>query len=545
MTARPSVLRELAALLAVVLAGVAQAFALAWPFASVPSLSLTADQPSGLLQLLALALGLWVVRAAPTGRRAVLRGWVLATAWLAATFWWLYVSMHTYGGLPAPLAAFAVWALAACLALYYAVALALWWRWRASAAWSQALALAALWTFAELARATWFTGFPWGAIGYAHADTLTALAPWLGVYGIGAVAAVLAALAAALPSRAWRGGLLGLCLAGGLWWSAGGDRLRETGSDAGGLAVRLLQGNIAQDEKFSGSSGLPQALSWYGDQIRAAVARPQPTLVVAPETAIPQLPQQQPLDYWRPLWRAVADGRGAVLLGLPLGDFEAGYTNSVWGWTPDAAARALQAGAAPAGHEDPPTAALQAFHRYDKSHLVPFGEFIPTGFRWFVRMMNIPLGDFARGGLGQPPLAFGGQRLAPNICYEDLFGEELAVGFADTPTAPTVLVNLSNIAWFGDTVAIAQHLQISRLRAMELGRPMLRATNTGATAVIDHTGRVTHALPRLTRGGLDAEVRGREGLTPFARWAARWGLWPLGLGAALLLALAWAGRRRP
>ncbi len=544
MTARPSLSREIAALLLVALAGAAQALALAWPFAAVPALHLDPGQPSGLLQLMALATGLWLVRAAATGRRALLRGWVLATAWLAATFWWLFVSMNTYGGLPAPLAAFAVWALAASLGLYYTVALTLWWRWRASPAWAQALALAALWTLAELMRATWFTGFPWGAIGYAHADTLSALAPWLGVYGMGAVAAAGAVLLASLPSRAWRGASVGLLLAGVAWWSGEGDRLRESGSDAGTLAATLLQGNIAQDQKFS-QGGLPLALNWYGEQIRTGVARPRPTLVVAPETALPLLPQQQALDYWRPLWRAVADSRGAVLLGLPLGDFKAGYTNSVWGWTPEGATRALQAGAALPGHEDPPAAALASFHRYDKSHLVPFGEFIPWGFRWFTEMMNIPLGDFARGGLGQAPLVFNGQRLAPNICYEDLFGEELAAGFGDAATAPTVLVNVSNIAWFGDTVAIDQHLQISRLRAMELGRPMLRATNTGATAAIDHLGRVTHHLPRLTRGELHVEVRGREGLTPFAQWASRWGLLPVGLGAGLLLGLAWAGRRAP
>ncbi|MDP2419107.1 MAG: nitrilase-related carbon-nitrogen hydrolase, partial [Hydrogenophaga sp.] len=138
----------------------------------------------------------------------------------------------------------------------------------------------------------------------------------------------------------------------------------------------------------------------------------------------------------------------------------------------------------------------------------------------------------------------GGQRLAPNICYEDLFGEELAASFRDPDQAPTVLVNLSNIAWFGDTVAIDQHLHISRLRALELGRPMLRATNTGATAVIDHRGVVTHLLPRLTRDRLEATVQGRSGTTPYARWAARWGLWPLwGVCLAMLLLIA-ATRRR-
>jgi apolipoprotein N-acyltransferase len=136
-----------------------------------------------------------------------------------------------------------------------------------------------------------------------------------------------------------------------------------------------------------------------------------------------------------------------------------------------------------------------------------------------------------------------GQRLAPNICYEDLFGEELAASFRDPAQAPTVLVNLSNIAWFGDTVAIDQHLHISRLRALELGRPMLRATNTGATAVIDHRGVVTHQLPRLTRDRLEATVQGRSGTTPYARWAAQWGLWPL-WAACLAVVLVFAGARR-
>ena len=156
-------------------------------------------------------------------------------------------------------------------------------------------------------------------------------------------------------------------------------------------------------------------------------------------------------------------------------------------------------------------------------------------------------GDFARGALPQAPWSWAGQRIAPNICYEDLFGEEIAAGFATAEGAPTVLVNLSNIAWFGDSIAIDQHLQISRLRALEFGRPMLRATNTGATAAIDHRGVVTHQLPRLERGRLEAVVEGRSGLTPYAQWAARWGLMPLWVvcGALLLViaSLRHLGRR--
>ncbi|RYZ10488.1 MAG: apolipoprotein N-acyltransferase, partial [Comamonadaceae bacterium] len=142
-----------------------------------------------------------------------------------------------------------------------------------------------------------------------------------------------------------------------------------------------------------------------------------------------------------------------------------------------------------------------------------------------------------------------GQRIAPNICYEDLFGDEIGAGFRDRASAPTILLNVSNIAWFGDTVAIDGHLSISRMRALEFKRPMVRATNTGATVVIDHFGRVTHSLPRLTRGVLLASVEGRDDITPFAWWVSRFGLWPLwGSAIAVLLAAAAAGigrARRP
>jgi len=217
------------------------------------------------------------------------------------------------------------------------------------------------------------------------------------------------------------------------------------------------------------------------------------------------------------------------LIGLPLSAPAAAgvpqYTNS---------ALALVPGAAPDAY------------RYDKHHLVPFGEFVPPMFRWFVQLMHIPLGDFARGQVVQPPLLWHGERIAPNICFEDLFGEELAQSFANPATAPTLLLNLSNIAWFGDTVAIDQHLHISRMRTLELGRPMLRATNTGATAIINAQGVVTHQLPSGVKGALTAEVHGVDGpATPYARWVSAWGLWPLAVGAALVLGgVAWRTHRK-
>ena len=210
---------------------------------------------------------------------------------------------------------------------------------------------------------------------------------------------------------------------------------------------------------------------------------------------------------------------------MPLGDYNSGYTNSVVGLS------AASRGAAP--------------YRYDKVHLVPFGEFIPTGFRWFTELMNIPLGDFARGPLNAPSFSVGGERIAPNICYEDLFGAELAQRFIDPASAPTIFANVSNIGWFGDTIAVDQHLHISRMRTLEFQRPMLRATNTGATAIIDHRGQVLAQLPPFTQGVLDGRVQGREGLTPFAWWSARFGLWPWLVLAGAVIALCLSVPRAP
>lgn len=499
------------------------AAALAAGGAQALALSATLPGPvGGALHILSLAWLAHLLRAASV-RRAALAGWLFAAAWLAGTFWWLFISMHIYGGLAAPLAALAVLALAAFLALYYGAAGALlaWLRLPHGAAW--ALAFAALWTLAELARARLLTGFPWGAGGYAHMDwTLAPLAPWAGVYGIGWLAALVAALAAcalAANTAVRRAG----CAAAAIVLLVLPLTLPRPGADGRDalppMRVQLMQGNIPQDEKFVPGTGIADSLLWYGEQLQRSSA----TLVVAPETTIPLLPQELPSGYWHTLHQRFATGGQAVLLGMPLGDFSAGYTNSVVALAP--------------GQSAP--------YRYNKHHLVPFGEFIPPLFKWFVRAMNIPLGDFERGALRQPSFAWQGQRLAPNICYEDVFGEELAARFLDAASAPTAFVNLSNIAWFGGSNALAQHLAMSRMRALEFARPMLRATNTGVTAIIDASGRVTHSLPPLTRAVLEGEFTGRTVITPYARWAARFGLAPLAaFCAACLVACTLLARRR-
>jgi len=472
------------------------------------------------LQPLAVALLAWrLARVAPS--RAALLALLFGTAWLGAGVWWLFISMHRYGGLAAPLAALAVALLAAGLSLYLAAAAWLFARWRRGIAWVDALLFAALWLAAELARGVIFTGFPWLAAGYAHVDSpLAALAPWIGVYGIGFVSALAAALAVFALARdaAGRRGAAALAL-GGLAAAAALAALGRDGftTPAGRVGVSLLQTNVAQDEKFA-PERLPQAMQ----ALARALAGARGPLVVAPETAVPLLPADLDPAWWRATTEPFRAGDRAALIGLPLGSYEAGYTNSALGL-----ARGVE-------------------HRYDKHHLVPFGEFVPWGFRWFVNLMHIPLGDFSRGPLEAPPFVALGQRIAPNICYEDLFGEELAARFRDPARAPTLFANLSNIAWFGDTIAVDQHLHISRMRALEFERAMLRATNTGATAIVDHRGRVAATLPPFTHGTLDGEVEGREGLTPYAAWASRLGLWPLALLALAIVApFAPGAARRP
>jgi apolipoprotein N-acyltransferase len=183
-------------------------------------------------------------------------------------------------------------------------------------------------------------------------------------------------------------------------------------------------------------------------------------------------------------------------------------------------------------------------YRYDKHHLVPFGEFIPLGARWFINLMHIPLGDFTRGQEIQAAMPVKDQWILPNICYEDLFGEEIAhqLRAAQQQGKPvaSVLLNVSNIAWFGDTIALPQHLQISQMRTLETGRPMLRATNTGATAIINAQGQVVAALPAFERATLSGQVQGMQGQTPYILFG---NFLPVGLACSLLL-LLWLRARR-
>ena len=545
-----------------VAAGVVHGFSMAWPASVLGSGLGVAGVSSGFLQCASLGVlaALLLSRAnqeVHAWRQGALLSALFACSAMVATWGWLYVSMHRYGGLPPWLSALAVLLLAAALSLYFSAAGAVWValfrRWMLSAhlndgrlndrrsampefkrALAGLLLFAALWTLAELCRGQLFTGFPWGAGGYAHLESsLAGYAPWIGVYGIGFMAACLAMGVPLLVSglmagrtRAWQMLSVGVLSVAVLVPLGLQQAAPEFTQAAGKLKVRLLQGNIPQDEKFIPGQGVQQALSWYAEQL---LANSEP-LVVTPETAIPVLPQQLSPAYWQVLKDKYAPPNGtaqlpvtpqAALVGIPMGGPGVGYSNSV-----------LTLGPADLNY------------RYDKHHLVPFGEYVPPFFQWFVRMMNMPLGDFAQDRPPSSVLKWQGQRLLPQICYEDLFGEEVARYFAKPEDAPTVLVNMSNLAWFGDTTALAQHVAISRMRALEFQRPIIRATNTGLTGWVDAQGTVRESLPPFTRGALVIEFEGRSGLTPYAQWTSRWGLAPLWwLCAAIVLFLGVFSRR--
>ena len=501
-----------------------------------------------------------------TGPSPAMRGFGFGLGWFCVGVGWLYISMHDYGELPAVLAIVAVLLLAAYLSIYFAGA-----TWLAARTLLRrgpmafALVFGAGTVIAEWLRGTVFTGLPWVAVGYAHVDSpLAGYAPLLGVYGVGGIAALLAALLAVLlmtwpaawrPSppaavaadrqargrahRRWAAAALVLVPV----ILAGGQLLRtvQWSTPVGEpLDVRLVQGNVAQQMKFDPVHALA-AMQAYAEAIEAEAAT-RPDLILLPETAWVVPWQRTPPALAERVFAAVRASGSTVALGLPLVSYPARHRTT----DPSDPARPVDPSPArprttnsiAAFSADPAAADGVRMDHYDKRHLVPFGEFIPPGFRWFVDLMKIPLGDFDRGTAGQRPFEIGDQRVAGLVCYEDAFGSEVAEAVRGDGGA-TVLANVTNVAWFGRSHASDQHLQMARMRTLELARPMVRATNTGMTAAIDADGRILTAAEPFSRTVIAASVQGRTGLTPYART----GDWPALALALLALAVAGPWRR--
>lgn len=396
---------------------------------------------------------------------------------------WVYVSLSVFGGMPWWLAGPAAFLFCAVMALFPMIAGWLFKRAEPGGYWQQALLFAALIATVDWLRSWIFTGFPWLAVGYSQSapSPLAGYAPLLGVHGL----SLLVALSGALLVR-WRPALSVMALL-----AIGGFGLRQvawTHPAGEPVSVALIQGNIPQEMKFRPDAFI-RTLDLYRDLIEAHPAQ----LTLLPETALPIFLDQLPPDYIDELKRLARRQNGDLIVGTLTGD-AGGYYNS-----------AISLGTQP----------LQV---YSKNHLVPYGEFIPPGFDWFMKFADIPMSSFSRGPELQAPLAVAGQRVAVNICYEDVFGEEI---IRPLPEAG-ILANLSNTAWFGHSLAQPQHLQIAQMRAAETGRPMLRATNTGMTAIVTANGDVQAALPAFTTGVLKGEIRAYSGMTPYARYG-NWG----------------------
>ena len=472
------------------LAGAASVFAFA-PFGLEPLAFLT----------LALLIHFWID--APPRRCAWLGFW-FGLGLFGAGVSWVYVSLSRFGGMPPVLAGIATALFCAFLALFPAAAGWMQARIPAPAGVRACLLIPAAWVLFEWALTWIFTGFPWLAIGYTAAGwPLQGYAPLGGVYAVSfvtvAIAGMLWLVAQHRPMF-----LIAIVAVVGV-----GEALRrvEWSQKAGEpVSVALLQGNIEQEMKFRPERAATILLT-YARLAEGTRAR----LVIFPETALPAF-----LDRIDPAYLALLESvgkrnQGDLLVGVPFRRGEE-YYNSV-----------VSLGTSP----------RQLYH---KVHLVPFGEFVPPGFGWTLSVLSIPLSDFSRGAPERAPLEVAGQRVAVNICYEDVFGAEMARSLPEA----TMLVNVSNVAWFGDSLAPAQHLAIARLRAIETGRMHLTATNSGITAAIDRDGRVLKRLPQFTEDRLEIEAQGYTGATPYVKLRD----WPVVLLSLAILAAALIRARR-
>lgn len=447
--------------------------------------------------VLALA-GLYALCAGATPRRATWLGWCFGLGHFATGVYWVYISTHVFGGAAAWLAVLLAAVLFAYLALYPALAcgLASWARaWHAPVGW---LVVPGLWMLGELLRGWVYSGFPWLSLGYVALDApAERWIPLLGTHGLSllfalsAFAVWRATVAVDRRSRLLAMGLALLPLSGALlpppattWTEAVGDP----------LSVAMVQGNVPQDQKWDTAQTHAVLERYRAMTLSAADA----DLIVWPE-AVPNRPLDEVLPYFEELDAQLRSGDAALLAGVLIYDDRLSVYNSI-------------------------IALGSARGRYDKRHLVPFGEYfpIPAWLRPIMDVLDLPYGDISSGAAPRPPIKVGDQALGISICFEDVFGAEFAAASAPA----SILVNATNDAWFARSSAAHQHLQIARYRALENGRWLIRATNTGISALIGPDGRVRLRSGHYTTEVLRGQVTPRAGQTPYARWrdAPLWAL---------------------
>lgn len=443
------------------------------------------------LAFLSLAVLFVLVRTDHT-RRGFLRGFLFGLGAFGVGVSWVYVAIHDFGFTAASVAAVLTALFVAVLALYTGLfgALAAWISRRLTAPQAWLLAMPLLWVAVEWFRGWFLTGFPWLSVGYSLNDTpLAGYAPVLGVYGVSWLAAVSAGSLVLLwqARRAVLVPVAGLLL---VIWGAGLALGAVSWVEAEGrpLRVALVQGNLPQLTKWE-PGAIEHHLSTYAELTRPLLGKVD--LVVWPENAVTVFYQDLRDSYFASLAGQASAAGTDVVLGVPLldEDGERYYTTMM----------ALASG---------------QFHR--KAHLVPFGEFMPleAWLRGLIGFFDLPMSSFSPGDSAQPPLTVAGLPAAVTICYEDAFGTEL---IGRLPAA-RLLINGSNNAWYGDSLAPHQHLQIARMRSLETGRPLLRATTNGISALVDHRGVIIARSPQFETFVLEGVIQPMGGATPYVIW---------------------------
>jgi len=404
---------------------------------------------------------------------------------------WIYISLHDHGDMPSFLAGLALLGFSAFVALMPAFAgIASKLIGRQPTYLTAYCALPACWTFIEWSR-TWFcTGFPWLAIGYSQVplSPLSGWVPILGVYGASlfcsAFAGTIAYLSLDMRNRKAWAGMISILL---LSYGSGAlfKNLSWTHSVGEPTEIAILQGNISQDDKFD-PEHIYEGMQRYANLVTASHA----PLIVLPESAVPLLLSDVPQDYMEGLRNVAIRNHGDILLGV----FDEPEPGQI--------------------HNTMMSIGISPTQQYQKHHLVPFGEFIPLqsvigpvmGF-----VLKIPIGSQSFGPLGQGVMKVAGQKVGMDICYEDAFGEEIITALPEA----SVLVNVSNDAWFGSAMGPEQHLQMAQTRALETGRVLVRATSTGVSAFIGEDGRIIERAPKGEIAVLTKKIQGRGGSTPF------------------------------
>jgi len=436
-------------------------------------------------------------------REGFLIGWGFGIGLMGFGIFWIRISLNEYGNMAPWLAYLLTALLMVVAALYYGIAGALTARLGDGLRLSgPLLAFPAVWVLTEWLRGWLFTGFPWLTIGYTQIDApLAGLAPIAGVYGISLALALCAGLLWCLIRR--RGRVRYAALAGFvLIWLAGTalKGIEWTEPDGRGFRATVVQANI------------PQSMKWDPDtrisSLRACLGLTRENwdsnLILWPETAVPDFLHEVEDAIIRPLAAEAREQGTELVIGIPVMDLKARlYFN---GLISIGTVRDL----------------------YRKRHLVPFGEFIP--FReWLgpiARAFEVPMSNFSAGDAPRPLLRVGERLASASICYEDVFPAEVSEALPEA----AYLINVSNDAWFGDSLAPHQHLEMARMRALENERWLLRSTNTGISAILDHRGQIVGRVPLFERGAFSAEIQPRRGATPFVHLGNR-----LTVGLAVLM----------